>query len=311
MPINIPDDLPAAQVLRDENIFLMTNTMAQHQDIRPLKLAILNLMPKKIETETQLLRLLSNTPIQVDIDLVQTKSHVSRNTPPSHLNKFYTTFDEIKGQRYDGLIITGAPVEQMAYEDVDYWDELCEIMDWSLENVYSVFHICWGAQAGLYHHYGIPKYELPEKMFGLFPHKVISPLHPLVRGFDEDFIVPHSRHTEVRADDIAKVRSLEVVTYSSVSGVHIVVDRSRRLFFSTGHSEYDRLTLRNEYERDVGKGLDIKKPYKYFPNDDPKKPPFFNWRGHAHLMFSNWLNFCVYQETPYDLDKLVPIEIKK
>ena len=309
MPINIPDNLPAAEVLRQENIFYMTCSTAMHQDIRPLKIVILNLMPKKIETETQILRLLSNTPIQVDIELLQMKSHVSsnRNTPISHLNKFYSTFDDIKSQRFDGLIITGAPVEQMEFEEVDYWDELCEIMDWSLTNVFSTFHICWGAQAGLYHHFGVPKYPLSEKMFGLFPHKILMPYHPLIRGFDETFTVPHSRHTEVRREDIEKIPSLELLTYSNISGVHLVGDKSHRLFFTTGHSEYDRFTLRNEYFRDVEKGLKINKPYNYFPFDDVGNPPHFTWRGTAHLMFSNWVNFCVYQETPFDLDKLQPI----
>ncbi|MBQ5331431.1 MAG: homoserine O-succinyltransferase [Oscillospiraceae bacterium] len=308
MPINIPDDLPAIEALRKENIFCMTHSTASHQDIRPLRILILNLMPKKIETETQILRLLSNTPIQVDIDFLQMKSHVSKNTPRSHLNKFYYTFDEVKDRRFDGLIITGAPVEQLEYEDVDYWGELCEVMDWSLENVYSVFHICWGAQAGLYHHYGVPKYALKEKMFGLFEHRINDSYHPLVRGFDDNFTVPHSRYTEVREEDIVKVPGLKVLTYSRISGVHIVTESSNRLFFCTGHSEYDRFTLGNEYYRDLEKGLDIKKPYNYFPDDDVLMPPRFNWRCHANLLFSNWINYCVYQSTPYDLDTLTPVE---
>lgn len=289
----------------------MTDATAAHQDIRPLRIAILNLMPKKIETETQILRLLSNSPIQVDIEFLQTVSHVSKNTPVSHLHKFYTTFDNVKNERFDGLIITGAPVEQMEFEDVDYWNELCEVMDWSLTNVFSTFHICWGAQAGLYYHYGIPKYALKEKMFGVFPHIIEMPYHPLVRGFDEKFFVPHSRHTEVRREDIEKVSSLEILTSSPMSGVHIVGDKSHRLFFVTGHSEYDRFTLRDEYMRDYDKGLPIKKPYNYFPYDDVGQPPHFNWRCHANMMFSNWVNYCVYQETPYDLDKLEPIIIEK
>lgn len=289
----------------------MTDATAAHQDIRPLRIAILNLMPKKIETETQILRLLSNSPIQVDIEFLQTASHVSKNTPVSHLNKFYTTFDHVKNERFDGLIITGAPVEQMEFEDVDYWKELCEVMDWSLTNVFSTFHICWGAQAGLYYHYGIPKYGLKEKMFGVFPHIIEMPYHPLVRGFDEKFFVPHSRHTEVRREDIEKISSLEILTSSPISGVHIVGDKSHRLFFVTGHSEYDRFTLRDEYMRDYDKGLPIKKPYNYFPYDDVGQPPHFNWRCHANMMFSNWVNYCVYQETPYDLANLEPIIIEK
>ncbi len=310
MPINIPDNLPATEILRQENIFYMTNVVAAHQDIRPVKIAILNLMPKKIETETQILRLLSNSPIQVDIELLQMKTHVSKNTPISHLTKFYRIFDDVRDSRFDGLIITGAPVEQMKYEDVDYWDELCEIMDWSLKNVYSTFHICWGAQAGLYHHFGIPKYDLPQKMFGLFDHKVLNQYHPLVRGFDDVFVVPHSRHTEVRREDIDKVPQLEIITESDRSGVHIVGDRSQRLFFVTGHSEYDRRTIANEYFRDLGKGLPINKPYHYFPYDDPEQVPYFNWRGHANLMFSNWVNYIVYQGTPFDLNELTPIKTK-
>lgn len=289
----------------------MTDATAAHQDIRPLRIAILNLMPKKIETETQILRLLSNSPIQVDIEFLQTASHVSKNTPVSHLNKFYTTFDNVKNERFDGLIITGAPVEQMEFEDVDYWKELCEVMDWSLTNVFSTFHICWGAQAGLYYHYGIPKYGLKEKMFGVFPHIIEMPYHPLVRGFDEKFFVPHSRHTEVRREDIEKISSLEILTSSPISGVHIVGDKSHRLFFVTGHSEYDRFTLRDEYMRDYDKGLPIKKPYNYFPYDDVGQPPHFNWRCHANMMFSNWVNYCVYQETPYDLANLEHIKIEK
>lgn len=309
MPINIPDNLPATEALSKENIFYMTNATAAHQDIRPLKIVILNLMPKKIETETQILRLLSNTPIQVDIEFLQTASHVSKNTPISHLNKFYTTFDNIKDQRFDGLLITGAPVEQIEFEDVDYWSELCEIMDWSLTNVFSTFHICWGAQAGLYYHFGVPKYQLDQKMFGIFPHRIELPYHPLVRGFDEQFFVPHSRHTEVRRGDIEKVSQLEILTSSPISGVHIVGDKSQRLFFVTGHSEYDRFTIRDEYMRDVEKGLPINKPYNYFPFDDIGQPPHFNWRCHANLMFSNWVNYCVYQQTPYDLSRLEPVKI--
>lgn len=308
MPIKIPNNLPAYTVLNNENIFVMTDSKAQTQDIRPLKIAILNLMPKKIETETQILRLLSNTPLQVDIELVQTATHKSKNTSQEHLVKFYKTFSDIKDERFDGLIITGAPVEQMPYEKVDYWDELCRIMEWSRTNVFSTFHICWGAQAGLYYHYGVPKYDLPRKMFGVFPHKCEVPNHPLVRGFDETFFVPHSRHTEVRRADIEMNPSLKVLTSSRESGVHIIADKTNRMFFVTGHSEYDRFTLKNEYFRDIDKGLAISVPQHYFPYDDPSQPPHFNWRCHANLMFSNWLNYCVYQETPYDLAKLSPVE---
>ncbi len=307
MPINIPNNLPAYTILNNENIFVMADTVAQKQDIRPLKIAIVNLMPKKIETETQLLRLLSNTPLQVDIELIQMASHVAKNVSQEHLTKFYKCFNEVKDERFDGLIITGAPVEQIPFEEVDYWDELCEIMEWSKTNVYSTFHICWGAQASLYYHYGIPKYDLSEKMFGVFPHKFEVTNHPLLRGFDEDFFVPHSRHTEIKRIDVEKVPDLKILTYSVESGVHIIADKSCRQFFVTGHSEYDRFTLANEYFRDLDKGLKINVPAHYFPYDDPSQPPHFNWRCHANLMFSNWLNYCVYQETPYDLNSLKSI----
>lgn len=307
MPINIPNNLPAFTVLNNENIFVKTDVAAVQQDIRPLKIAILNLMPKKIETETQILRLLSNSPLQVDIELIQTVSHVSKNTSQEHLTKFYKNFDQVKDERFDGLIITGAPIEQIDFEDVDYWQEMCQVMEWSKTNVYSTLHICWGAQAGLYYHYGVPKYELEQKMFGIFPHKLEVSNHPLLRGFDEQFFVPHSRHTEVKRIDIEKVSDLQILTSSRISGVHIVSDKSGRQFFITGHSEYDRFTLANEYFRDIDKGLDIKVPYNYFPNDDPSQPPNFNWRCHANLMFSNWLNYCVYQETPFDLNDLKQI----
>ncbi|MBQ2823777.1 MAG: homoserine O-succinyltransferase [Oscillospiraceae bacterium] len=309
MPINIPNNLPAYAVLNNENIFVITDSQAEHQDIRPLKIAIVNLMPKKIETETQILRLLSNTPLQVDIELIQTATHQSKNTSQDHLIKFYKTFDDIRDQRFDGLIITGAPVEQMPYEDVDYWQEICEIMEWSKTNVFSTFHICWGAQAGLYYHYGIPKYGLDKKMFGIFPHKAEVTNNPLLRGFDETFYVPHSRHTEVRREDIERVPVLKILTSSEESGVHIIANQTNRQFFITGHSEYDRFTLKNEYFRDVEKGLPIEVPQHYFPYDDPSQPPRFIWRCHANLLFSNWLNYCVYQETPYDLNSLEPIII--
>ncbi|MBR4092923.1 MAG: homoserine O-succinyltransferase [Oscillospiraceae bacterium] len=306
MPIKIPSNLPAFSTLQEERIFVMSDDRAEHQDIRPLKIAILNLMPKKIETETQILRLLSNTPIQVDIDFVQTKSHVSKNTSQDHLVKFYTTFDEIKNNRYDGMIITGAPVEQIEFEEVDYWDELCEILDWTRTNVFSTLHICWGAQAGLYRHYNIPKYALPKKMFGIFPHYLVNYSNKILKGFDELFYVPHSRHTEIKREDIEKVSELEILTESSLSGVHMVASKNGRQFFITGHSEYDRDTLSNEYFRDKDKGLPIEIPYNYFPDDNPENEPVFTWRCHANQLFSNWLNYCVYQETPFDLSELKP-----
>ena len=304
MPIKIPASLPANSVPQRENIFVMDEERADHQDIRPLKIAILNLMPKKVETETQMLRLLSNTPLQIDLELLQMRSHVSRNTDDDHLFRYYKTLDDVKGQRFDGLIITGAPVEQMPFEEVDYWSELCQVFEWSKTNVYSTFHICWGAQAGLYYHYGIPKYDLPEKMFGIFPHTVEQPFHQLLRGFDELFYVPHSRHTEVREEDILKHPELEILTRSEESGVHIVADRSGRQFFVTGHSEYDRDTLAAEYFRDLKKGLPIHIPAHYFEDDDPKKSPKFIWRGHANLLFVNWLNYFVYQQTPFNLEEM-------
>lgn len=304
MPINIPNNLPAYTVLNNENIFVKTDADAKHQDIRPLRIAIVNLMPKKIETETQLLRLLSNTPIQVDIELIQMASHVTKNTSVEHLTKFYKTFADVKEELFDGLIITGAPVEQIPFEEVDYWGELCQIMEWSRRHVYSVLHICWGAQAGLYYHYGIPKYDLPQKMFGIFPHKAEVANHPLLRGFDEVFSVPHSRHTEIRRMDVEKVRDLKILAFSNESGVNIIADKEERRFFLLGHFEYDRFTLANEYFRDKDKGLDIQVPKHYFPYDDPSQPPHFNWRAHANLLFSNWINYCVYQKTPYDLNEL-------
>ncbi len=308
MPIKIPYDLPAYKTLVNENIFVMSNDRAEHQDIRPLKIVILNLMPKKIETETQIMRLLSNTPLQVDIELLQVSSHVSKNTPLSHMSTFYKTFDEIKDNRYDGMIITGAPVEHLEYEKVDYWEELCKIMDWSVNHVFSVLHICWGAQAGLYHHFNIPKYQLPKKMFGIFSHNAEIINEPLLKGFDEGFFVPHSRHTEIRREDIEKNSQLQILTSSDISGIHIVANKNGRQYFITGHSEYDRDTIAQEYFRDLEKGLDIEIPYNYFPDDDPSKEPVFKWRCHANLMFSNWLNYCVYQSTPYNLEELDNME---
>ncbi len=304
MPIRIPVTLPAAATLESENIFVMDEQRASHQDIRPLKIVLLNLMPKKIETETQILRLLSNTPLQVDIELLQAATHVSKNTSEEHLLTFYKTFSDIKDQKFDGMIITGAPIELMDYQDVDYWQELCEIMEWTKTNVFSTLHICWGAQAGLYYHYGIPKYALNQKMFGVFPHKVLQHNHQLVRGFDDVFYVPHSRHTEVRKEDILRCDQLEILTESEISGVHIVASKDGRQFFVTGHSEYDLYTLANEYFRDVKKKMKIQLPYHYFPDDNPEKLPNFIWKSHANLMFSNWLNYFVYQQTPYNLETL-------
>lgn len=304
MPVKIPDRLPAAKILQGENIFVMTEHRAMHQDIRPLKLLILNLMPKKIETETQLLRLLGNTPLQVEITLMQMASHVSKNTSQEHLLTFYTTFDQIKDNRYDGLIITGAPVELLDFEDVDYWDELCRVMEWSKNNVYSTFHICWAAQAALYYHYGIPKYNLSEKLSGIYLHKVDLPHHPLMRGFDDYFYAPHSRNTEFRRDDVEKTDSLDILCSSKSAGVYICADHACRNFFVTGHSEYDRDTLANEYKRDIGKGINANVPYNYFPNGDIALLPRVNWRAHASLLYSNWINFIVYQCTPYDLNEL-------
>ena len=304
MPIRIPVTLPAAATLESENIFVMDEQRASHQDIRPLKIVLLNLMPKKIETETQILRLLSNTPLQVDIELLQAATHVSKNTPEEHLITFYKTFSDIKDQKFDGMIITGAPIELMDYQDVDYWHELCEIMEWTETNVFSTLHICWGAQAGLYYHYGVPKYALSQKMFGVFPHKVLQHNHQLVRGFDDVFYVPHSRHTEVRKEDILRCGQLEILTESEISGVHIVASKDGRQFFVTGHSEYDLYTLANEYFRDVKKKMKIQLPYHYFPDDNPEKLPNFIWKSHANLMFSNWLNYFVYQQTPYNLETL-------
>lgn len=305
MPIKIPGSLPARLTLEHENIFVITNERAEHQDIRPLNILILNLMPTKLETETQLLRLLSNSPLQVEIDLLQTKTHVSKNTPSEHLNKFYMHFDDISDRMYDGLIITGAPVENLAFEEVDYWQELCTIMEWSKTHVYSTYHICWGAQAGLYYHYGINKYPLSEKMFGVFPHKVLIPNHPLMRGFDQIFYVPHSRHTAISAADVlAHSDQLDLLSVSDLSGVYIVASKDGRQIFVTGHSEYDRGTLAQEYFRDVNKGLDIKLPYHYFPDDNPAKTPALTWRSHANLLYSNWLNYFVYQMTPYDLTNM-------
>jgi len=303
MPIKIPDRLPAKQVLTQENIFVMDEDRAIHQDIRPLKIAILNLMPTKIATETQLLRLLGNTALQVEVTLVRTNSHQSKNTPEEHLLTFYRTFDQICDQRFDALVITGAPVEHLPFEAVDYWQELQEIMDWGLQNVFSLFYICWGAQAALYHQFGIQKYPLPAKKFGVFPHRAMEKNVKLLRGFDDVFYAPHSRHTEIRRSDIEKTPQLKVLAESEEAGVYIVATRDGRQVFVTGHSEYDPLTLKNEYDRDVNAGQPIDIPVNYFEGDDPARPPVVHWRGHAHLLFANWINYYVYQETPYDLSQ--------
>jgi homoserine O-succinyltransferase len=302
MPIKIPDHLPAKEILNQENIFVMDESVAFHQDIRPLKIALLNLMPTKETTETQILRLIGNTPLQVDLVLLHPKTHTSKNTSPEHLEAFYKTFDDVKDERFDGLIITGAPVEQLDFEDVNYWDELKCIMDWSVDNVTSTLHICWAAQAGLYHHYGVPKYPVEAKVFGVFPHYVSKPNVKLLRGFDEWFYVPQSRHTEVRREDIEKNPDLEILSESDESGVYIVASKDGKQIFVTGHSEYDACTLKWEYDRDINKGMDIAIPKNYYPNDDPTQMPRVTWRAHANLLFSNWLNYYVYQETPYDLN---------
>lgn len=304
MPIKITNELPAKTFLEQENVFVMTEDRANSQDIRPLKILILNLMPTKIATETQILRLLSNTPLQVDIELLQTVTHVSKNTSQEHLTKFYKCFDDVRNEKFDGMIVTGAPVEQMEFEEVDYWPELCEIFEWAKTNVYSTFYICWGAQAGLYYHYGLKKYPLKEKMFGIFEHRPLDLWHPLMRGLDETYYVPHSRHTEIRMDDIAKIKDLQVLSYSEKSGVHLLSDMECRNFFSTGHSEYDADTLAKEYFRDKDKGLDIQLPYNYFPDNDTTKKPVVKWRSTGILLFTNWLNYFVYQRTPYDLANL-------
>ncbi|MGE5557501.1 MAG: homoserine O-acetyltransferase MetA [Bacillota bacterium] len=304
MPIKIPDDLPAAEILNRENIFVMTENRAVHQDIRPLRIAILNLMPTKISTETQLLRLLGNTPLQVEAVLLHPETHTSKNTPGEHLSKFYRTFSGVREEKFDGLIITGAPVEQLAFEEVAYWDELKAVMEWSAHNVFSTLYICWGAQAGLYYHYGVPKHPLGGKMFGIFLHKVNRKYVKLLRGFDDEFWAPHSRHTEVRKDDIMKVPDLELLSESEEAGVYIAASRDGRRIFVTGHSEYDPLTLKEEYDRDIARGMKIKIPAHYFPADNPRMEPLVRWRGHANLLFANWLNYYVYQETPYDLREL-------
>ncbi len=300
MPIRIPDQLPATEILEGENIFVMTEYRAMHQDIRPLKLLLLNLMPTKIVTETQILRKLSNTPLQIEVELLQTATHDAKNVAQQHLETFYTTFDDIKDEHFDGLIITGAPVELLDFESVDYWDELTHIMEWSKTNVHSTLHICWGAQAGIYYHYGVEKHELPKKLSGVFSHEVVKPSSPLVRGFDDRFDAPHSRYTEVRAQDIEDHPLLELIATSEEAGVYIAKSTDSRHFFVFGHPEYDRDTLRAEYERDLAKGMPVNVPAHYFPNDDPTQKPRSSWRSHAQLLYTNWLNYYVYQTTPYD-----------
>ena len=311
MPIRIPDDLPAAETLRKENIFVMTEQRATTQQIRPLEILLVNLMPKKIQTETQFSRLLGNTPLQISLELIVPKSHTSANTPAEHLQKFYKTFDDIKENYYDGCIITGAPVELMDFEEVDYWDELCEIMEWSSTHVYSTFHICWGAQAGLYYHYGIPKQDLDEKLFGVYPHIVDRKKSMLFRGFDDVFMVPQSRHTTVLREDVEAVPELKILASSEEAGVFAVSTKHGRQIFITGHTEYDADTLYNEYKRDVDAGLPIKPPVNYFPNGRVTKHVPVTWRSSANLLFSNWVNYFVYQETPYLLSEIDQIREKK
>ncbi len=301
MPIRIPNDLPAAEILQQENIFVMTHTRAITQDIRPLELVVLNLMPTKIATETQLTRLLGNTPLQVHLELMHTTSHESKNVTPEHLLSFYKSFDELKDRKFDGMVITGAPVEQMPFEEVDYWDELCEIMEWSKTHVHSTFHICWGAQAGLYYHFGIQKHDLPKKLFGVYPHHADYKRSILLRGFDDTFYVPHSRHTTVWREDIEAVPELKILASSEQAGVYAVMSKEGHQIFITGHAEYDPLTLEAEYLRDKKLGKPISVPENYYPDDDDTKPPIVRWRGHANLLFSNWLNYFVYQTTPYDI----------
>ncbi len=300
MPIKTQNDLPAKEILEKENVFVMDENRAVHQNIRQLEIAIVNLMPLKEETEIQILRSLSNTPIQVNVTFIATKSHESTHTSLSHLNKFYQTFDEVRNQKFDGLIITGAPVELMEYEEVDYWEEICQIMEWSRTHAFSTLHLCWGAQAGLYYHYGIPKYRLDKKMFGVFKHYVKNRKVPLVRGFDDIFHAPHSRHTEVRREDIEKCENLTILAESEEAGVFLVIDKTGKQIFVMGHPEYDRLTLDSEYKRDKNKGLPIDVPVNYYPNDDDTQKPLLTWRSHGNILYSNWLNYYVYQDVPYE-----------
>ncbi|WP_372647540.1 homoserine O-succinyltransferase [Draconibacterium sp.] len=304
MPLNINDKLPAIEILREENIFVMDSSRASHQDIRPLKIVILNLMPLKISTETDLLRLLSNSPLQIEIDFLKIKGHTPKNTPSQHMSEFYDTFDELKNKKYDGMIITGAPVEQLDFEEVTYWDEMKEILDWAEHHVTSSLFICWAAQAALYHYYKVPKYPLDKKMFGVFEHHLSDNTLPIFRGFDDVFFIPHSRHTEIRREDIEKVDELQVISHSEEAGVSIVKAKNGRQLFITGHSEYSRNTLNGEYKRDMAKNLPIEIPRNYYPDNDPSKTPVMRWKSTANLLFSNWLNYYVYQETPYDLEQI-------
>lgn len=304
MPIRIPNDLPAVKTLLNENIFVMQEQRAVTQDIRPLRILLLNLMPNKIATETQLSRLLGNTPLQVELELIHTSSYHSKNTSSEHLLAFYKTFEDIKDQTFDGMIITGAPVEKMAFEEVEYWDELCEIMEWTKTHVHSTFHICWGAQAGLYYHYGVNKYPLDSKLFGVFEHTADYKNSMLLRGFDDRFFVPHSRHTTIKREEVEAVSALKIVASSEKAGIYAILTDNGKQVFITGHSEYDANTLNDEYVRDISKGEPIEVPENYFPNDDPSKPPKVKWRSHAHLLYSNWLNYFVYQTTPFDITKI-------
>lgn len=301
MPIQIPNDLPAAETLKNENIFVMNQTRAETQRIRPLEIVLLNLMPTKIVTETQLSRVLGNTPLQVHLELMMISSHKSKNTPEEHLLSFYKTFEELKHRKFDGMVITGAPVEHMEFEEVDYWDELVQIMEWSKTHVHSTFHICWAAQAGLYYHYGIQKRQLPEKLFGVYPHHADYKRAILLRGFDDEFWAPHSRHTTIDRADVEAVPGLKILASSDEAGVYIIMNKAGRQIFVTGHSEYDPDTLEREYLRDKAQGLPIHVPVNYYPNDDDTKPPVVRWRGHGNLLYSNWLNYFVYQTTPYDI----------
>lgn len=305
MPIKIPKDLPATKILTEENIFVMDETRASTQDIRPLKILLLNLMPTKIETETQLSRILGNTPLQVELTLMHTSSHKSKNVSEEHLISFYKVFDDVKNEYFDGMVITGAPVELLDFEEVEYWDELCQIMEWSKSHVHSTFHICWGAQAGLYYHFGVPKYKLDEKLFGIFKHTAEYKKSILLRGFDDSFYLPHSRHTTVRREDVEKVDELKILASSPVAGVSIAMTNNGRQIFMTGHAEYDQYTLDKEYRRDLQAGKEIKCPVNYYPNDDMTQPPFVSWRAHGNLLYSNWLNYFVYQSTPYDLNDII------
>ncbi|MDR1616567.1 MAG: homoserine O-succinyltransferase [Syntrophomonadaceae bacterium] len=304
MPVKVLENLPAKKILESEGVFIITTERAEHQDIRPLKILILNLMPEKTETEVQLLRLLANSPLQMEVELLQAATHITKNTAAEYLDQFYTTFDEVRNQKFDGMIITGAPVELMPFEEVDYWQELSTILEWSKKNVFSVLHICWGALAGLYYHYGVEKYALHNKMSGVFKHKTLIKEHPLLRGFDDVFYAPHSRNSDVKRENIEEVAELELLAYSDEAGVYLVASKNKRQVFVFGHGEYDRETLANEYSRDIKNGLNPEIPKHYFPSDNPGKSPDTNWRSHGNMLFANWLNYFIYQETPYDLDEI-------